>query len=103
MTPSAVAQAVWAAVAAEFADAGTMGRKLNDLSGGVDGGGLTPEQSAALAGAYQEAMLARQLAGNRAIITDTAQGKTITIYSDDGATVVHTMTISNDGATREPA
>lgn len=102
MTPVTVAQAVWAAVAAEFADAGTMGRKLNDLSGGVDGGGLTPEQSAALTGAYKEALLARQLAGNRAVITNTPDGKIITIYADDGTTVVHTLSISNDGNTREP-
>ena len=101
VTPDTVARAVWAAVAAEFADAGTMGRKLNDLSGGVDGGGLTPEQSSALAGAHEEARLARQLAGNRVVVSDgDGGGKVITIYADDGVTPVRSMTLSSDGLVR---
>ena len=102
ITPDAVAQAVWGAAATDSNASGSMGRKLNDVSGGVSGGGLTEEQNAAILGAHQEAKLARQLSGNKALIVSMEDGsKVISIYADDGVSVIRTLTISANGSVRE--
>lgn len=104
ITPKMVADAVWSVMTVDANASGTMGRKLNDVSGGVSGGGLTEEQNAAILGAHQEAKLARQMAGNKAFIASLEDGsKVISIYGDDGVTVVRSLSISSDGSVRELA
>jgi hypothetical protein len=65
------------------------------------GGGLTAEQDALLSAAAAQATLARKLQSNKAVIS--GDGLSVSIYDDDGSTLLHTFTVSADKNTRTPA
>ena len=66
----------------------------------VTSDGLNATQAALLETAALESIKARQMQTNKAIIS--GDGRTVSIYSDDGVTLLHTFDVSADKLTRTP-
>lgn len=99
MTPTAVAQAVWSALAGQFNDSGTMGEALNGAGAAgnpwlADLNGYTQEQ----AGGVVKIILA--LLQNKQV-TDPATGK-LTVYDVDGITPLFEADLFEDAAGTVP-
>jgi hypothetical protein len=66
----------------------------------VTGDGLNDAQAALLQTAAVESSRGRKMQTNKAIIS--GDGRSVSIYDDDGMTLLQTFTISNDKLTRTP-
>jgi hypothetical protein len=62
--------------------------------------GLTPEQTTQLSDAAIQATIGRKLSSNKALISP--DGRLVTIYDDDGVTILTQYQISADKLTRTP-
>lgn len=91
LSPQALATAVWAAVAADNNDVGSMGEKLNDA-----GSGSNP-WTEVIEGSYTAAELLRIIAAALAGELSGAATTTITILGVDGATDRIVATVTADG------
>jgi hypothetical protein len=107
VTPASVAAAVWEAVASAYNSPGTMGNKLNSAGGAADpwGTSLPGTYSSGTAGyilgtlsgsTYAQAQLILKILRNKTV-TDPDTG-IMTVYEDDGATVLYTGAIFSDVA-----
>jgi hypothetical protein len=107
VTPASVAAAVWEAVASAYNTAGTMGNKLNSAGAAGDpwGTSLPGTYSSGTAGyilgtlsgpTYAQAQLILKILRNKTV-TDPDTG-IMTVYEDDGATVLYTGAIFSDVA-----
>jgi hypothetical protein len=100
LSPQSLAGAVWAAVAADNNDPLTMGEKLNGAGSAGD------PWSTVLPGSYTTSQaggivsLIHKVLRNKTV-TDPATG-TITVYDDDGSTVLLTADLFEDAAGTQP-
>jgi len=67
----------------------------------LTGEGLSTDDKATLTQILAEAKKARQMAANKAVVA--SDGSAVTIYDDDGTTVLHRFDISSDKLQRVPA
>lgn len=91
LSPENLADAVWAAVAADNDAAGTMGEKLNDA------GSASNPWTEVIEGTYTAAELLRIMAAVLAGQLSGASGTTITILGLDGSTDRIVATVTADG------
>jgi hypothetical protein len=107
LTTANVADAIWNAIAASYNTAGTMGNKLNSAGAAGDpwGTNLPGTYSSGTAGyilgtlsgpTYAQAQLILKILRNKTV-TDPDTG-IMTVYEDDGATVLYTGMIYSDVA-----
>lgn len=96
LTPEGIRDAVWAAVAASNNAPGTMGEKLNDAGSAANPWteDLSGAQTAGTAGFMLKVAL--QILRNKTI-TDPSTG-VMTVYDDDGTTVLFTANLYQDAA-----
>jgi hypothetical protein len=100
LTTANVGQAVWAAIAASNNAAGTMGEKLNDAGSASNPWteDLSSPQTPGTAGFLLK--IASQILRNKQV-TDPATG-VMTVYDDDGTTVLFTANLFQDAAGAVP-
>lgn len=86
-----IAKGVLDATAALYDTTGTIGEKINDVKPYE---GLTVEQDKNIRRAAEESHRARALATNKVSISTVGTNDTITVYEDDGVTVLYTIVVS---------
>lgn len=96
LTTANVGQAVWSALASANNDAGTMGEKLNDAGSAANPWteDLSGAQAAGTAGWMLK--IIQQILRNKTV-TDPTTG-VMTVYDDDGTTVLFTANLKEDAA-----
>lgn len=65
------------------------------------GSGLSPEEHDAVMASREEAAKARKMQTNKAIVS--GDGLSVSLYDDDGVSLLHSFTVSADKNTRTPA
>lgn len=100
LSTSNVAAAVWNALAAQYGQSGTMGQKLNGAASAGDPWGTE------LPGAYADGTAGSLLAVvskllRNKTVTDPTTGQ-MTVYDDDGTTVLFTAQLHEDAAESQP-